>query len=116
MAYEWRKGRLYYYRKQRINGKVVSTYYGPAGGEYARLWSSLVAIDRERREQERMERTIARNEFAELASTAPELVELLAEAKRVTAEALHAAGYHQHDRGEWRKKRGHNKDENQTKG
>jgi len=105
MAYEWRKGRLYYYRKERIGGKVVSTYYGPANGELARLWASLAAIDRERRERERMERTIARNEFAELVSTLPELVELLAEAKRAMAEALEAAGYHQHKRGEWRKRR-----------
>jgi hypothetical protein len=109
MAYEWRKGRLYYYRKERIGSKVVSTYYGSASGELARLWSSLATIDRERREWERMERQFARAELAELASTPPELIELLAEAKLAAAAALEAAGYHQHKRGEWRKKRG-NKD------
>lgn len=112
MAYEWRKGHLYYYRKERIGGKVVSTYYGLAGSEYARLWSSLAAIDKERAAQERMERAIERNQFADLARTPPELVELMSEARRATAAALEAAGYHQHKR-QWRKKRV-NKDENQA--
>jgi hypothetical protein len=52
-----------------------------------------------------MERQIARAEFAELAATPTELTLLLAEARAAVNDALTAAGYHQHKRGEWRKRR-----------
>ncbi len=112
MAYERRKGRYYYYRKVWRDGTCHSEYIGPAG-DRAYLFSSLDKLDRERRRQEAMERQIACNEFAELATVPVELTELLAEARRATAEALEAAGYHQHKRCEWRKRRG-KKDESET--
>jgi len=110
-------GKKYYYSIRRAGKRMEYDYYGT--GETAQLIAQLDTIRGEMRKervaQERMERTIARNEWAELASTPPELLELLAEAKRAAAEALQAAGYHQHDRGAWRKKRA-NKDENQAEG
>jgi hypothetical protein len=51
--------------------------------------------------------------LVEAAQTPPELVALLAEARRAVAEALAAAGYHQHKR-QWRKKRA-SKDESPDK-
>ena len=114
MAYERRKGRFYYYRKVWRDGTCRSEYIGPPG-ERALLFSSLDKLDRERRQQEAAERQIARAAFAELAAPPPALVEVLAEAQRATADALQAAGYHQHKRGEWRKRRGH-KDEDQDQG
>jgi hypothetical protein len=108
MAYESRKGHKYYYRKERRGTRVVSVYCG--SGSIAELWEDITALGVHRRQQEAVERAAARASLAELARTPPELVALLAEAKRQTAAALQAAGYHQHKRGEWRKKRG-NKDE-----
>ena len=108
MAYESRNGRTYYYKKERQGKKVVSVYCG--NGERAELWADITALGREERQCKAAERAAERASFAELARTPPALVELLAEAKRQTAEALEAAGYHQHKRGEWRKRRG-NKDE-----
>ena len=113
MGWEFRKGKPYYYHKERIDGKVVSQYCGPAGGPSADLWASLAALDRERRQQHSLERAIERQRFAELASTPAELTALLAEASRATAQALEAAGYQQHKRGEWRKRRARSEEEDQ---
>jgi hypothetical protein len=113
MGWEYRKGTRYYYRKERQGNRVVSTYIGPAG-DRAALFAEIDALDRQRRQQERWEAQIARAQFAELASAPEGLTELLAEAKRAAAEALTAAGYHQHKRGQWRKRRrGTNQDKDQ---
>lgn len=103
MAYESRNGRTYYYKKERQGKKVVSVYCG--NGERAELWADITALGIEERQLKAAERAAERASFAELARTPPALVELLAEARRQTAEALQAAGYHQHKRGEWRKRR-----------
>ena len=102
MGWEERRGHTYYYRKERQGRHVISTYCGR--GEIAALFAELDGLDRQRRQQEAMERQIARNEFPDLAADPPELTRLLAEARAVVAEALTAAGYHQHKR-EWRKRR-----------
>ena len=109
MAYESRNGRTYYYRKERRVTQVVSVYCGKDGSPIAELWQDITALGAHRRQQEAAERAAERASFADLARTPPALVELLAEAKRQTAEALEAAGYHQHKRGEWRKRRGNAK-------
>ena len=105
MAYESRNGRSYYYKKERQEKKVVSVYCGKDGSSIAELWEDITALGVHRRQQEAAERAADRASFAELARTPPALLELLAEAKRQTAAALEAAGYHQHKRGEWRKRR-----------
>ena len=58
------------------------------------------AIDRERRQQEAMERQIARSEFADLAADSPELTAFIAYVRDAVARVLTEAGYHQHKRGE----------------
>ncbi len=102
MAWETRKrGGRYYTRSKRINGRVIRQYVGSGlVGELA-----PAADDRERArrqtqqaawraDQERIESAIAPlEEFCEV-------VETLARA------SLLLAGYHQHHRGEWRRKRG----------
>ncbi|HEY3254354.1 MAG TPA: hypothetical protein VGJ91_10410 [Polyangiaceae bacterium] len=104
MAWETRRnGRRYYYRKERQGRRVVSTYHG--SDKIASLLAELDALDRERRQQERVEAQIARSEFVALAATPPELALLLAEARAEAARVLTEAGYHQHKRGEWRKRR-----------
>ena len=104
-------GKRYYYQAQRVNGRIVYTYYGT--GRTAALIAGIDQLDRERRQQERWEAQMARNEFAELAATPEDLLLLLEQAQSAASAALVAAGYHQHKRGEWRKKRA-NKDENQS--
>jgi hypothetical protein len=112
MGWEQRSGNRYYYRKQRQGRRVVSTYHGR--GKIASLLAELDALDRERRQHQRAEAQIARSEFTALAATSPELTMLLAKARAEVARVLTEAGYHQHKRGEWRKKRA-NKDKNQDK-
>ena len=104
MGLEFRKGKPYYYRKERKNGTVVSTYCGRGDRDVARLWIGIDALDRERRQIDRAVAQQARAEFAELASTRDELTLLLVKAQQAARAALEAAGYHQHKR-QWRKKR-----------
>jgi hypothetical protein len=103
MGWETRGGHSYYYRKERQGRRVISTYCGR--GEVATLFVALDELDQERRQQEQAVNQAARAEFAEFAATPPELTMLLAEARAEVARALEAAGYHQHKRGEWRKRR-----------
>jgi hypothetical protein len=110
MGWEWRKGKPYYYRKVRDGKRVRSEYIGPPG-DRARLFMSLDQLDRARRQQEAAEKQQARQALAELIADPPELVELVEQARAAVAAALEAAGYHQHKRGEWRKKRAQKADE-----
>jgi hypothetical protein len=102
MAWEQRKGRAYYYRKVWQDGTCRSEYVGR--GRTAGLISEIEQLRQESHTQERGERQIARNEFAELAATPEALVLLLERARSEVARALEAAGYHQHKR-QWRKQR-----------
>ncbi len=105
-------GRRYYYQRKRVNGRIEYTYYG--AGSLAPLVAEIDQLDRERRQQERWEAQIARNEFAELAATPEDLTLLLEHAQSAAAAALVEAGYHQHKR-QWRKKRVANKNQDQDK-
>jgi hypothetical protein len=96
-------GRRYYYQRKRVNGRIEYTYLG--AGKLAPLVAEIDQLDRERRQQDRWEAQMAHNAFAELAATPEDLTLLLEQAQRAAAAALVEAGYHQHKRGEWRKKR-----------
>ena len=113
MGWETRRNGRYYYRKVWRDGTCRSEYIG--AGKLAPLVAEIDQLDRERRQQERWEAQLARNEIAELAATPKDLTLLLEQAQRAAAAALHAAGYHQHKRGEWRKKRVTNKNPDQDK-
>lgn len=100
MAWVERNGKRYFYQTTRFNGQPVRRYIGT--GPVA----EALAADIESRRAERQERIqAAQAEEAEWRSlTAPlqcldEAVVLL---MRIT---LVAAGYRQHDRGAWRRKR-----------
>jgi hypothetical protein len=103
-------GRRYYYQRKRVNGRIEYTYYG--AGPATPLMAEIDQLDRERRQQERWEAQMACNEFNELAATPEHITQQLEQAKRAAAQALVAAGYHQHKR-QWRKKRA---DKNQNQG
>src|SRR5262245_4662896 len=97
----WDKGSRYYTRSRRVNGRVVREYVG--GGTIGELAAQLDAIERDKRETERQCARIEREKIESLDALLADLNEL---ADLLARAALAAAGYAQHHRGEWRKKRG----------
>lgn len=101
MAWERRaRGGLYYTRSRKMNGRVVREYIG--AGETAALIAQLDALERQSKEQER---AAEREELARLAALESLVRPICDEVDRAYRETLSTAGYHQHKRGEWRKKR-----------
>jgi hypothetical protein len=96
----WDKGR-YYTRSKRVDGRVVREYLGT--GRVAELAAQLDALERGKRQ---LAAQAQRGEKAERAALAAECKTLTETADLVACAALLAAGYHQHKRGEWRKRRG----------
>jgi hypothetical protein len=95
----WLRGR-YYVRTVKRDGRVVHEYVG--GGEPG----ALAAIADARQGAERDARAAARRaEKARLEALDADLEQLDDMADQFVRLALFAAGYHQHDRGEWRKRR-----------
>jgi len=102
VPWETRNGRGHYYtRSTREGRRIIRKYYGT--GELGEIWAAIDEFAR-----------VARAERAAAWSTeVDDLVELdklvAAYVKSVEAaahEALAAAGYKRHERGEWRKTRG----------
>jgi hypothetical protein len=92
----------YYYRSKRVNGKVVRQYIGKgAVGELAAATADL----------RRLERTIEaielNAEVDRLQQADVPLGELCESTDMLARAVLILAGYHRHDRGEWRKRHGH---------
>lgn len=102
MAIVYRNGRPYLYRSKRRNGRVTSEYVG--SGETAFLIGSMGRIEAVEREAERDRQ---RDEARQHDDIERILDDLAAAGRRLAHEALTAAGYHQHKRGEWRRRRGH---------
>ncbi len=101
MAWERRqRGGLYYTRSRKVNGRVVREYIG--GGILGELSARMDAEARQRREEEAAALREDKQRTAEL----EEPVDKLCEATDLLVRAaLLASGYHQHNRGEWRKRR-----------
>ena len=95
----WERGR-YYTRSRKRNGRVVREYIG--GGEVALLIAQMDAIDRDER---KAKAAAWRAEKARLDAQEASVAELCSLADLVARAALTAAGYHQHHRSEWRRKR-----------
>jgi hypothetical protein len=90
----------YYTRSRKVDGRIIREYIGT--GLLAELSAQQDADERVQRlaERERLQQEAAR--WA--AATVP-LMELSQMLDGLTAAALIAAGYHQHHRGAWRKRR-----------
>lgn len=111
MGWERRKGGSgqYYTRSRRVNGRVRREYIGCR--EAAHLTAEMDAAAREGHaaqremmaEQRRAEQARHDAMYAAILSPLDALDTLCRVAMR---RELEAAGYHQHDRGEWRKRRG----------
>jgi hypothetical protein len=97
----WDKGGRYYTRSRREGRRVVREYVG--GGITGDLAAQFDALERQKREAEREALRVGREEVAALDAPLAELDEL---ADLVARAALAAAGFTQHHRGEWRKRRG----------
>jgi hypothetical protein len=97
----WERGR-YYTRSRKVNGRVIREYIGT--GRVAELVAQMDAIERQQRQAER---AAQRAEWTELEALDPPLNELNDLADLLARTALIAAGYRQHKRGEWRKRRVH---------
>jgi len=96
-----KRGGLYYTRSRKVDGRVVREYVG--GGVLGEIAARMDADERRLREVE----AALWIEEREGMETLDRLTEELYEAVEVLAQAvLVAAGYRQHKRGEWRKRRG----------
>ena len=95
-----RGGRVYYYLSKRINGRVVTRYQG--AGAAADLLSRFAALARDRRETEAADRRAKDDEFRGRTARYRTWLDGVA---GIVADALRAAGWHQHRR-EWRRRRG----------
>jgi hypothetical protein len=94
------RGGLYYTRSRKVAGGVVREYVG--AGALAEL---AAGIDAEERRQREAQRQVWRDE-CECMQVLEKPIENLCEASEILARAaLVAAGYRQHNRGEWRKRR-----------
>lgn len=96
--------RGYYYRSRRMNGQVTREYIGK--GEIAEFIAEGDAIERELKF---LQRSIWVAEKQEMEGIDAQMRELDGIAMKIIKAAMTAAGYHQHKRGEWRRKRHGNK-------
>lgn len=103
MAWENRKNRSYFYRKMWVKGskgRVVSEYHGT--GEMGRIAQFTLGVRRHRRNMERAELY----EMKEQDKVVDRAVnDFRRQVMQFVANTLQANGYHQHDRGHWRKRR-----------
>ena len=102
MSWETRNGKgRYYTRSPRRGGRIVREYFG--AGKWGEYWAAEDAYAR----AERAERAAASRAEADGLDEIDKLVAAYVKTVEVAArEALVAAGYRQHQRGEWRKTRG----------
>jgi hypothetical protein len=101
MGWESRGSRgRYYTRSRKVNGRIIREYVGTG------LVAELAAQqDAEARAEKLAERERLQHEAARWTSATTPLKELSQLLDGLAAAALIAAGYHQHHRGAWRKRR-----------
>jgi hypothetical protein len=106
MAWKYINGHRYYYRAERIGGKVR---YRCMGGEgTGEIYEAFDVGDRERREEARDAERAGLESLRESVAEIERPVEAYRrDVDRLVAEHLTRCGYHRHDRGRWRRKRGH---------
>jgi hypothetical protein len=95
------RGGLYYTRSRKEGARVIREYVG--GGILGELAAQVDAGNRQLREEEEASRRAERERLDALMKPVEELCEA---AEVIARAALLASGYHRHNRGEWRKRRG----------
>jgi hypothetical protein len=99
MGVESRRGRLYYYRKRREGGRVVSEYMGSAF--VAPIIERQMKRERLKRKKERERLDEKLRTIEELEAEIDRVCDLV---EQVATANLIASGYHRHNR-QWRKRR-----------
>ena len=94
-----KRGGLYYTRSKKINGQVIREYIG--GGYVGELAAQMDALKRRQREEEAQAWREERERLKALEAPVEELCEI---SELLAHAALLLAGYHQHNRGDWRKR------------
>ena len=102
MAWQEVDGRRYYYRGRRLCGRTRRLYVGAAGSPAAELAAAADHLRRLGREAAARERHAERERLRGAEAPLLDLCELT---DALTRAALLAAGFRQHDRGAWRKRR-----------
>jgi len=110
MGLEYRNGNCYYTRSHRVNGRVHREHI--SSGSMALLDAGFDEVERmEAREVKRQEQERWQEE-RKAAEALDATVNLVCDSAAAMFRAsMEAAGFHQHSRGEWRKKRQEAKDE-----
>jgi hypothetical protein len=102
MSWEQRNGcGAYYTSSHREDGRIVREYYGT--GELGQLAADVDAIGRQARLVEREDRAAERDRIAAIEDPIVAFGRVVDLA--VSCELLRV-GYHRHDRGPWRRRRG----------
>ncbi len=105
MGWEKRHGMLFYYRSVRVGRHVFKEYCGSgARGEAA------AQADADRRAEQAKDRQAEQERRQKYELAHSRLLALHGETNAILAAAMTAAGYHRHDRGAWRRKRGATRD------
>ncbi len=100
MSWETRGSKQYYYRRRKVNGRVIGEYLGT--GYAAELMHLLTEYER----QERQERRQAWQATVDSEEQLDAMIdEVTAVVNTYTGAVLLVNGYRQHKRGKWRKKR-----------
>ncbi len=99
MPWVKRYGKRYYYRGRRVGDQVVSEYFGT--GPDAKL---AAALDERRHAREAAERRVRKQNREIWDSAASPTMTLIDVCRLLTKAALLAEGFHQHHRGEWRRR------------
>ena len=101
MPWKRRGDRLYFYRSRREGCRVVQDYVGR--GAAAGLVANLIAEERVKRTGARKKCQEAQRRYADMDRTVERACGAV---QSVVTGTLEAAGFHQHHRGEWRRRRG----------
>lgn len=100
MGWEKRRGRLYYYTKERQGNRVVSRYVG--AGEFSSTVVQMREIDADVLALLKWKWKYERDQLDNLEAS---IAASFCDAAQTFRHAMEMAGYRQHNRGEWRKKR-----------
>ena len=95
----WDQNR-YYSRSFKVNGRIIRQYIG--GGEAGRMAAQQ---DEDRREKIRLRREAAKRLMTDLKAIDDTVIALCHRTEIAARAAMYAAGYYQHHRSEWRRRR-----------
>lgn len=92
--------RGYYYEARKVDGRVVRKYIGK--GRLAELCAQIDDLERENRQSARIDWKIDRDLIEAWDGDTMEVIRL---ANLLARASLVVAGFHQHKRSEWRRRR-----------